>query len=307
MLAVISLLAISLFASCGKDDNSDPSDPKCLISGLTDTWEVVCDGFTESGSRQINFIYDSNDRLSKWEWDDGDYILFEYNSNGKLIKTEEHFEDEVYYQHFTWEGNKVTRQTYWGDEPNPSKIIIELNGNEEVVRVDGYYKYDEEWFLVWYDMYTWQNGNIVKVEEYYIDDGEKIAEIQSRKRSRKGMLSNPNLHEDENVAGQKLKSTGGDFVLENILTFTHDDKRNPFSLHQALGLWDLWSPLFQSKNNVVSWTQTEPLEGGEDTWFATIQYEYNVQDYPSILIIEAVVDNECQWVETITFNYKNCD
>lgn len=305
-LVVISLLAMSLFASCDKDENSDTSDTKCLISNLNDTWEVACNEDTDSSSRQISFTYDADDRLSKWEWDDGDYILFEYNSNGKLVQIEELWDGQVDYLHFTWEGHTVTRQRYVGDEPGPSKVIIEFNSNDEIVRVDGYYKYDQEWVLEWYDMYTWQNGNVVKVEAYYIADWEKSKVVERREKPRKGIINKNHLFADKTVAGQNIESAGGDFVPELITTYTYDDKHNPFSLHQALGLWDLWSPLFQSKNNVVLWIETGTSEDNEDTWTATLQYEYNAQDYPGKLIIEAG-DDECNWVETIEINYKNCD
>jgi len=122
---------------------------------------------------------------------------------------------------------KVTRQSYVGDEPGSSKNRIELNSNNEIVRVDGYYKYD--------------------------------------------------------------------------------DKNNPFSMHKASGMWNSGSPLFQSKNNVVSWTEAETYTSGEDTWSATLQYEYNARDYPGKLIIEVDNDDECYSSETIEFNYKNCD
>lgn len=80
-------------------ETEDKSDPKCLISNMNDAWEVDCDGDKDSIIRQISFTYDSDDWLSKWGWDSGDYNLFEYNSNGKLIKIEELWEDEVNHLH----------------------------------------------------------------------------------------------------------------------------------------------------------------------------------------------------------------
>jgi len=50
-----------------------------------------------------------------------------------------------------------------------------LNGNNEIVRVDGYYKYDGEWVLEWYDIFTWQNGNLVQIEEYSIIEEQSVA------------------------------------------------------------------------------------------------------------------------------------
>lgn len=307
ILVVISLLVISLFASCDKDDNGGSSDPKCLISTLNITWKEVCDGETDSDNGIISLTYDSNDRLSKWEWDDGEYLLFTYNSNGKLVKIEEHWDNDVDYLHFTWEGNKVTRQWYWGDEPSSSKRIIEFNSNDEIVRVDGYYKYDEEWVHTRYIIYNWQNGNLVKIEAYYRDDWKKSAEVERKGKNRKGTFTKERLREEEKVTELKLKSTSNDFVLKYTTTFTHDNKHNPFSMHQALGLLELGGDLFHSKNNVVSISEVENYEGEEYTWSETFQYEYNAQNYPSKLIIEEDEDEDCYWSEAIEFNYKNCD
>ncbi len=308
MLIVISLLAISLFASCDKDENGGTSDPICLISNLNIVWEEVCDGETWSDNEIIQFSYDSDDRLSKMEWDDGEYLLFFYNSSGKIVKIEERWDsDEVDYLHFTWDGNKVTRQWYWGDEPSSSKMIIEFNSNDEIVRVDSYYKYDEEWFHAYYGIFNWQNGNLVRIEAYWRDGWMKGAKFERREKFRKGILSKKNLPENNIGNEQKPKSTGNDFVLANTSTFTYDDKHNPFSLHQAIGLWELWSPLFLSKSNVVTWTEVETYNGEEHTWSETYQYEYNAQNHPSKLILEEGEENDCYWSQTIEFNYKNCD
>lgn len=310
ILVVISLLAISLFASCDKDDkddNDDSSQPKCQISTLNIAWEEFCEGETESGNEIISFSYDSNDRLSKWEWDDGEYLLFTYNSNGKLAKIEEHWDNDVDYLHFSWDGNKVTRQWYWGDEPSSSKRVIEFNNNDEIVRVDGYYKYVDEWVHSSYSIYTWQNSNLVKIEEYYNDDWKKSAEVDRKGKNRKGTFTKQRLREYENVVELKQINTSNDFVLGYTKTFTHDNKHNPFSIHQALGLWELGHFLFHSKNNVVSWFEVENYEGEEYTSSETFQYEYNAQNYPSKLIIEEDEDEDCNWSQIIEFNYKNCD
>lgn len=307
ILLVISLLTILLIASCDKDDNGEPSDPKCLISSLNIAWYEVCDEETWSDNDTINLFYDSNDRLSKWEWFDGEYMLFIYNSNGKIETIEEHWGDEVYYLQFTWEGNKVTRHGYWGDEPSSSKIIIEFNNNDEIVRADSYYKYEDEWVLVRYNLYTWQNGNLVKIENYRRDDWKKSAEIECRVRTRKGIFSRKDLLDNKNVTKQKLKNTSNDFVLKYTSTFTHDNKHNPFSIHPALALWDFGNQLFHSKNNVTSWTEVETYNGEEHTWTETLTWEYNSYNYPKKLIFEEDEDDDCFGSETIEFNYNNCD
>ena len=304
ILVVISLLAISLFTSCDKDDdNGESSDPKCLISTLNNIWEEVCDEETDSDSAIFSLSYDSNDRLSKWEYDDGEYLLFLYNSDGKLVKIEEHWDNQVGYLHFSWEGNKVTRQWYWDDEPTSSKSIIEFNSNDEIVRVDGYHKDDEKWVLKWYDIYTWQDRNLVKIENYYSNGWKKSAEVGRKGKYRKGMFFRERLRENENVTELKLKNSSNDFELRYTTTFTHDNKYNPFSLHKAIELLDL-GYLFHSKNNVV---EVENYKGEEYRWSETLQYEYNAQNYPSKLIIQEDEDEDCYGSETIEFNYKNCD
>ncbi|MBN1767710.1 MAG: hypothetical protein JW842_04295 [Prolixibacteraceae bacterium] len=307
MLAIILLAAISLFASCNKDENENNFDPQCLISKMNDAWVEDCDGEKDSIIRQISFSYNADDLLSKWGWDSGDYNLFEY-SNGKLAKIEEHWNEEVNNLHFTWDGNKVTRQSYLGDEPGISKSIIELNSNNEIVRVDGYYKYSGEWVLDWYEIFTWQSGNIVKIEEYSLveEQSEKSAKIERRDVSGIGILSNIHLPKQENVRNSLLKSTCSNYELVLTTTYTHDDKNNPFHMQQALGLWNPWSPLFQSKNNVVSWTKVESNNVEEEIWSATMQIEYNTQNFPGKIIIIVDNDDECYSEETIEFSYENC-
>jgi hypothetical protein len=61
MLAIILLAAISLFASCDKDETGDLPDQKCLISNMNDAWRVDCSGDKDSTIRQISFTYNADD------------------------------------------------------------------------------------------------------------------------------------------------------------------------------------------------------------------------------------------------------
>jgi hypothetical protein len=303
VLAVMLLVLITLFTSCDKNDDG----PQCLLSTMNNEWVKDCDGDIESNSRQISFTYDSTNRLTKWAWSNGGYVLFEYNSSGKLVKAEELWEDELSYVYFTWDGNKVTRQMYWEEEPDISKSTIEFNSKGEVVRVEGFNNYEGDWILEWYETYTWKNGNLLKVELYSLelDFIQQRAGVERMNKPLNGMLRKSHRNDAKRVSASLYRSQGSDFVLTLTTTFTYDDKQNPLSIHPALSLWDVWSPLFKSKNNVVSWVELENHQGEDNTWSASLRYDYNNQEFPYKLTIE--VEDECHWTEIIEYKYTNCD
>lgn len=258
------LPAFALFFSCEKEESSAP---KHQIARINDAWYSNCDGAIDENSRRISISYNVYENIAVWAWDSGDFNLFEYNGDGKLGVVEEHWMGKVTRIQFSWDGNTVTRLSTTNNVPDSVKQVIECNSEQEIIRIDGYNLEETAWIHTWYELYSWQNNNLIQIERF--------------------------------------SNTGDDsFELECTSTFTHENSFNPFRMHPALVLWDPTSPLCPSKNNVRTWT-TVTGQAVEDTiWHATFDYTYNAYNYPTQLTIEMENDT-CFSTETIDFTYLN--
>jgi hypothetical protein len=263
-LPAVMLIAVSLLASCDNDDYSAYKINECLVSSITVYEE---ENLSEYG---YSFSYDSNYRLSRFNNTDGGYFLFTYNSNGKISKIETHnVNNRVNYLQFTWEGNKVTSQWYWDNKPSNEKSVIEFNSNNEIFRVERYYKYSFGWNIYNYSIYSWENGNITKIESYSKDYFPDKEELVNKRNSIKVLFFRENHTDDLYFAESTNKYSSNDFVNDFTSTFEYDDMLNPFSVHHALGLLEMWFAFFHSKSNIVLWEVTNNLTGDLFSWQVT--------------------------------------
>lgn len=285
-IAIVGLLLIFTLG-CEKDDTK-PDTPGCLITSATAKWVNVLEGGEETIESEAtsNYTYDGNNRLiridTKTSWandeeDDEDYFLFFYDSDGRIEKIEEYFRDEMEYIIFTWDGNKVTSQWYWEmggtHTPSSSRYVYEFNSAGELIKEEGYWKRDGTWELNWYDLYTWEGGNPVKIESY--------------RNQKKSTLSGPqaflhpfirsNKSRKKETTDPEIQNTVKQLQLSSTTILTYDNKNNPFSHHQALGLLGGGFPLYISKNNLLK------AQPDDADWVLTLTYEYNEHDYPVIM------------------------
>lgn len=307
IILFLSTLFIISFSGCSKDKD-DSSNPKCLVENIITSYTEEYEGEYYSGSGSLDFTYDSQRRLQKFQWSDDEYGIFIYGTNGKIEKVQEYYNGQTYdYLLFTWEGNKVTRQWYWKDGgsyyPSSTKRIIHFNSSNQVTLIEGFYYEENVWIKYWYDNYTWQNGNVVKIEEYYLYDYKKAKSTTSPSQKMRPFASRElrkKIEKDREIAISKNQIAG--FYKDYTITFTYDSKKNPFSPHQALFLFEIdW--LFLSKNNVVSINEIDHYDG-EEWSLGPIIYQYNNEGYPNTFTI----NESGQWgsrSQTWNFSY-NC-
>lgn len=305
----VCITAISFFASCDKDDNGNAPDDGCLVSSFSIEWKDVCDGEINIQNNVFSFFYDDSNRLERLESEDGDMIFFSYHSDGRPQKIEDRWKDEVNTTYFTWEGNKVTRHLYYGDEPSSYKSVLELNSNDEIVRENRYYNATDDWELIGYHIYTYSNSNLEKIESFYKDISHKSEVIEKEHNERRNIFSRDSRAGWEATHPSGKIKTGSEFVHFTTQTFTHDNKLNPLGLHQALMLWQSADdPLFSSKNNVLTWSESEIIDGEEFVILTgAFQHQYNANDFPNTSVFEGSESNGCTFKESWDFSYMNCN
>jgi hypothetical protein len=288
-LVFIQFLVFALLLSCEKDDGE-----QSLIYSMAFT-QNLCNG--EVVNRDDYFSYGESKLLSEWVRGNGNSSIFEYNSDKKLVKIEEYNNNnnELLYMYLTWDGNKVTRQWYKGDQPSLLKTILEYNSKNELVRLDSYQKIDDEWIVTGYNIYEWQNGNLVRFESYSPPGEETKAQKTGHDLITDYILSKE-IFSLEYKEAVNLKNVVYEFVLNYTLVFTYDNANTPFGRHRALSLREPNQILFYaSRNNVATYTLVNKV--GEA--IANFKWEYNDENYPVRRIWEV---NNCSFAEHI-FNY----
>ena len=308
LLIFLSTLFIISFPNCSKDKD-DSTTPQCLIDSVVKTNTQEDNGEFYSGIGLLDFTYDTQKRLINYQWDEDEYGLIIYGTNGKIEKFQEYYNGQTYdYLLFTWDGNKVTRQWYLKEGgsyyPSNWKRIIHYNSSNQFTLIEGYYKDNNVWVKYWYDNYTWQNGNVVKIEEYNHYDTKKTKSSASTSQKLEPFTRNElreKNEKDKQIFIAKSQTAG--FYKDYTITFTYDSKKNPFSPHQALYLYGFdW--LFLSKNNVVSINEIDHYDG-EEWSLGPIIYQYNNEGYPNVSTVSGSNDWGL-WTETWNFSY-NCN
>jgi len=289
--AILTGLIVLAFVSCEKNDNGAGNGAKCLIQSKTDYYLFGTDTLKNSYS----FSYNANGMLSRVDMvhslyeDDLDYFLFFYDNTGKIEKIEEHYESFITKTLFTYENNKVTGERwiiYDNENPKPKgrKFVYELNNAGEIVKINDYLKYNEEWQLMHYQDNEWQNGNLVKAETYHTNKYKK----DPGKFFTKPI--NPftgKLISDEKENIFDPRNMNNNFVKQFTYEVTYDNKNNPFfEPHYALrytfltGLGHFPSSPDNTNNELSAITT---IHSSDDiyTYTYTFSYEYNLFRYPT--------------------------
>ncbi len=310
--AILTGFIVLAFVSCEKNDN----DTKCLIQSRTDYELVFVDDYGETDSLEsfYSFSYDANGKLNWLDmdhslFDDLDYILFFYDNNGKLDKIEEHYDSYISKTLFTYEDYKVTGEKwliYDNENPNPMDVkeVYKLNNLGEIVKINHYQKYNEEWRLLLYQDNVWQNGNLVKSETYYHSSKYKQDPENFSTKPFYPFTGKFILKEKENIIDPQ--SINNNFVKWLTHEITYDDKKNPFfEPHYALGYTYLMGPLSNNTNNELSVTMfIHSSDIGPYRY--TFSYEYNLFDYPtgSKVYLEKDNDSTLNQISNIVYD---CD
>jgi hypothetical protein len=306
---ILAVLTLNLtFYSCSKDDSeTEPTEEKCVLEKREFLYEEYCGDDYYEESHTTNFYYDADDRVTKFEFEDGEYYLFFYDSNGKIERIEEHDNGDYEYYKFTWEGNKAIVRWYWHNETEPYKEIIHFNDENNIVLSEGlfFFEDDDEWAIIEYSDYIWQNGNLIKMEKYIDEDfdewkktnGQNMNYVSDLFHIKKGRFSDLTQSPPKNaIANFKLKSTN---------VYSYSDCKNPIRNLPLLLLYP--EDYFYLSNNLVSSeTFTFYRYNEEHTTIQEFTYECNDDNYPKIAY-SIKEDGDCQKISTTNFKYNNCD
>lgn len=306
IIGLASILFFVFFLSSCQKNNEEASEEKCLISHWHWNYERVCDDNTYTDSGSDTFTYDDNGRLIIWQMDEEGDFVFSYDNDGRLSRITTGWGG---YLLLTREGNIVTAQLFEDGIPDNRKYVIELNSNNEIIRVDHYRNDNSEWGKVFYSLFTWQNGNVIRVEEYGLENGLKTQPTEP-----KGLIVNMrsrgrfNLSSEKNQDTDSLKAASANFVLKYLFTFTYDNGNNPFAIHEPLRFFvaiegELGFGLFMSKNNTVSMKVSYVVSGNEYEY--SLAWQYNNNNYPVHLTLEEKGES-CDYYNYIDFSYLNC-
>jgi hypothetical protein len=297
----------------------EPGDDKkeCRISNLDVAFELTCGDSLDSTVEKIDFGYDTDGRLIRWDWVDGDSTLFIYDDDGNLLMIEEYYSGSLEYLLLTRDDNRITLQWYFSengiDEPDNSKNIIEVGENNEITMVE-YYDIDgDQWIMSGYQQYTWNNGNLAKIDGYFNPSLKKSFLSANPGSFAKSFSRRESALHKRGFKELDTKDASKEFDLVSTVSMVYDNKNNPFTASNIPAVYDLGSPFFNSLNNIISYNQTRKLDGKEYVTTVTYDWEYNDYKYPSLLILaEGETEGEeedviCSWRETMTFGYLNCD
>ncbi len=290
LAAVIFTAAAMLMVSCKKDD-PEPTDPECQVSVIylidLDSNHVPLNNEKDS----IVFIHDANNRLTQYRMYDNENISIVYNADGRLEKLL--FEGTMGIDGlvFSYSGDVVTATPLMDDEFY-FEIVMQMQ-NKHVVRMDYFFAMQEFRLLVYYVDFTWEAGNLIKVEEYEFEGMKTLA----RERSNKPLGWLPPMTEAMNPLTEKIE-----YVLYNTTTFAYDNKKNPFVVYDPL-IWLIFDPsltgTFTSMNNVIQYQGVGEMGNREVTY----QIEYNQFDYPAQFVENYGNTYFQKWL----FRYSNCE
>lgn len=268
---------------------------KCLVTSL----DIVAeDPDYGQDSYSVNFTYDNSKKLTSYSISFGKEVMrveFKYNTSEKIDKVEFYYDGYMEeYLKFTWNDNNVDRQWYYNEgygwESSSFFERITFTTDGLIDRIDEYFiegKADP--FHVGYSLYQWQNQNVSLIEYYYNSDWAK-----NQTKKSKVSIFNPKKRKSVKANGSFEPNSKG-FTKEMTMAYTNDNKINPFSFHQALGL-SAGEILFLSANNVLS--ETVNIISWQMNWTTDYTYQYNTTDYPTQLFL----DDE-DYTETWGYNY----
>ena len=133
----LSLMSLLAFASCEKDDNTNPTERKLYPTKITEYNDGVVDDITL-------FEYNANKQLIKTDYGYGYYETFEYDADGRLQIINEYDDNALY-----------------------SFDSLTYNSSNQVIKIQKYSPVGEKWgwYILEYDL----NGNVSKKSEYQTD------------------------------------------------------------------------------------------------------------------------------------------
>lgn len=235
-LLVLLLLTGQVFISCEKDEDSEPKKKSLIPIKITE-YE---DGFID----YVTYLeYNTDNLLTKVDYGDGYYNTLEYDSDGRLIKSNI-YEDNILYCYDSYEYNESNQiikiQSYYKDGATESFIAR------------SYYVHE-------YDI----NGNVIKKTEYGTNDA--IVLYFTFSYDSNGNMINKKYYWPDYQTGEISTDTYEEWI------YTYDDKNN---IYKSVNMPFLWQSFI---NNALTETLSE--SSGE-SYTQIYTYTYNEENYP---------------------------
>lgn len=269
---MISILVLML-ASCGDKDKDDPKDQRSPRLKKMVIRDISLEPPMEE-SDSVRFLYDNNNRLIAMAgYGTGDSISFQYNADGRIVKTGFFTADlDNFIIQYVWSGNTVTMTQ--PDSPN-GKAIFELNSDSKITRLDSYALVNQQWILQYYMLYNWQGGNLVSAEAWSAI-GKSTTFPAKYPRSVFSIPALLKVNPDSDFT-RLLKQ---DFVKESEQLYTYDNKINPFKDVQIYQFSEVG--YFDSENNVTTVVSNAYNLSGviEDSYTDNYSFIYNPENFP---------------------------
>ncbi|HSV88555.1 MAG TPA: hypothetical protein VLH61_07920 [Bacteroidales bacterium] len=288
---VIYPLALAVFAFTMISCNGDEVPVKCKLTHLTLQERLISNGNVFGDTINLQLTYNAQGRLSEIiEHDEEMRTVVHYDNYGRVIKLEEFWSGlSIFELRLSWTNNEATITSFYrtqgGDLVQENfKAEMQFNAEDQITRMDYYERPTTTgaWELAGYELYSWQNNNVVKQEFHYVvspasQEKENILKPNQADRMAGWGLRHL-MQKRKPIKESMLKSFPNSTALSGTITFTYDSNKNPFA--NPLGLMYIigWDPasLF-SANNVLSYTV---LWVGDSPRTITLTYTYNEEGYP---------------------------
>lgn len=254
-------LFLLLFPTC-KKDSVEPTDyPQCyLIKDIyrSEGWDDYITYYEYNESGRLIHCYTDNANA---------YI--EYDNHDRIYEIKYLYENMMSKDLFIWEKGLLTityQEIENGDWKNVFKYTYLLNDSDLPIKEQFHSFHNGEWVSDSYEIFTWNNGNIIKTERWRIN--------------KKSNIKRPYF--ERSFFGTDFYNSLLDTVYETC-NYIYDDKNN---VYKSLGKFSHLKFIGALKNNKIEWT----IMYGKQTTKYIQTIKYNEFGYPIELII-AKIDN----------------
>lgn len=250
LLTVIVFFGIN---SCTKDKVDNSCHSPSLISQV------------KSGEVFVNdLIYNNNCQIAE-AVEPSMYKKYLYDSQNRLIKMERSLSFNASFSCVAFPNSTIDS----GADPRQAKVTdyydFEYDNTGKLTKRLSFFLNSGNAQLLFYQIYTYVNGNVVKCSMYSPQD----------------MLTQYDNYEYD-VSGNLIKTSNyrvelnGNIILLHTVYYEYDDKINPFTIFNNTG-----EPgRFTNQNNITKETYVWYSEGKEYKNESTTVYEYNKSGFP---------------------------
>lgn len=261
------IILLLVLVSCDKESNKDDTDPgnrDPRLKKLTATLRL-----TNNPPEEINEVFfrynNKNELVSIASPFFGDSVYFTYLTDGKIISSfYQESDDFQYTTQYTWDKNTVTKTST--SDP-AARIVITLDDNENMVKMESYEYDGTNWQLTNYNTNTWINENLTRTE-IFVDAYSKAFTPE---------------------AGTEFEGTnhsGSLFYKYEDVVYTYDQKENPFRKFYFYKFSE--NAYMCSANNAISVTTKRININGEliNTFTQSFIFTYLETDLPETKLEE---------------------